>query len=298
MIPIVVQIEIQGLILVLSISGGKDSTAVALALREAGIPFRMVFADTGWEARETYDHLDYLRTVLGPIDVVAAPGGMVEKIRKRAGFPARMQRWCTRELKLDVLRKYHDAIEAVEGETVCVVGVRAGESDARAKMAVLEDEPVGDRSWGGWVWRPILSWNVEDVIRIHNRHGVRMNPLYHRGHDRVGCYPCIFARKEEIRLIAEHCPERIDEIRTLESECTEERQRRNAAEPGRYQYPIGTFFQGRGRGEEARNGSMAIDNVVSWSKTVRGGKQFPLLAPVPEGGCMRWGLCETHGEED
>jgi len=296
MSPIVVQLEIQGLILVLSISGGKDSTAVALALREAGIPFRMVFADTGWEAPETYEHLDYLRAKLGPIDVVDVPGGMVEKIRKRAGFPARMQRWCTRELKLEPLRKYHDAIEASEGETVCVVGVRAGESAARAKMAVLEDEPVGDRSWGGWVWRPILSWTVEDVIRIHNRHGVRMNPLYHRGHDRVGCYPCIFARKEEIRLIAKNCPERIDEIRALEAECMEERKRRNAADPGRYQYPIATFFQGRG--EPGRNGAMAIDNVVMWSRTVRGGKQLPLLAPVPEGGCMRWGLCETHGEDE
>lgn len=287
--------ELRGLTLVLSISGGKDSTAAALALREAGLVFRMVFADTGWEARETYTHLDYLRTVLGPIDVVGVPGGMVAKIKARAGFPARMQRWCTRELKLEVLRAYHDAIEATGVETVCVVGVRAGESDARAKMSELEDEPEGARSWGGWVWRPLLSWSVEDVIRIHNRHGVRMNPLYHRGHDRVGCYPCIFARKEEIRLIAEHCPERIDEIRELEREATVERAKRNESKPGRYRFPIATFFQGRG--EDGRNGAMAIDNVVRWSRTERGGKQLPLLAPVPEGGCMRWGLCETHGGE-
>lgn len=288
--------EVAGLHLVLSISGGKDSTAAALALRESGLEFRMVFADTGWEAPETYAHLDYLRTALGPIDVVGTPGGMVEKIRKRAGFPARMQRWCTRELKLEPLREYHDRIGNTEGETVCVVGVRAAESEARAKMPVLEDEPEGDRSWGGWVWRPILHWSVEDVIRIHNRHGVRMNPLYHRGHDRVGCYPCIFARKEEIRLIAEHSPGRIDEIRQLEAMTTEERAARNAEKPGRYSYMEGTFFQGRG--ENGRNGFMKIDNVVAWSRTERGGRQFPLLAPVPEGGCMRWGLCETHGEEE
>ena len=260
--------DIVGLRLVLSMSGGKDSTAAALALREAGLDFAMVFADTGWEAPETYAHLDYLRSQLGPIDVVGVPGGMRAKILKRAGFPARMQRWCTQELKLEPLRSYHDKIEASGEETVCVVGVRAAESAARAKMLELEDEPVGARSWGGWVWRPLLHWTVEDVIRIHNRYGVRMNPLYHLGHDRVGCYPCIFARKEEIRLIAEHRPERIDDIRELETMVTGERARRNEEKPGRYTYPEGTFFQGRG--DSGREGLMKIDNVVKWSKTSRG----------------------------
>jgi len=36
--------------LVVSVSGGKDSTACMIALRAAGLPFRAVFADTGWEA--------------------------------------------------------------------------------------------------------------------------------------------------------------------------------------------------------------------------------------------------------
>jgi 3'-phosphoadenosine 5'-phosphosulfate sulfotransferase (PAPS reductase)/FAD synthetase len=39
-----------GLHVIASVSGGKDSTALILALREAEIPARYVFADTGWEA--------------------------------------------------------------------------------------------------------------------------------------------------------------------------------------------------------------------------------------------------------
>jgi 3'-phosphoadenosine 5'-phosphosulfate sulfotransferase (PAPS reductase)/FAD synthetase len=286
------------LLAVVSVSGGKDSTACALALREAAVPFRMVFADTGWEAPETYAHLDHLRAKLGPIDVVGSSrGGMVAKIRSRAGFPARMQRWCTRELKIEPLRKYHDAIEAAEDmETVCVMGVRAQESAARAQMAVFEDDPPGALSWGGWLWRPILTWSVADVLAIHHRHGVQVNPLYQRGHDRVGCYPCIFARKEEVRLVAQHMPERIDEIRELERETTEERARRNVETPGRYAHAIGTFFQGRG--EDGRNGALAIDRVVEWSRTDHGGRQLPLLAPVPVGGCMRWGMCEPPTEAE
>jgi len=103
--------ECADLPVVASVSGGKDSTALILALREAGIPARYVFADTLWEADETYVYLDFLRRVLGiVIDVVGAPGGMEARCRHRAGFPGRMQRFCTRELKLDPLRAYHDRI--------------------------------------------------------------------------------------------------------------------------------------------------------------------------------------------
>ena len=43
---------------VASISGHKDSTVVALALKEYEIPHVRVFADTGFEAPETYAYLD------------------------------------------------------------------------------------------------------------------------------------------------------------------------------------------------------------------------------------------------
>lgn len=131
---------------------------------------------------------------------------------------------------------------------------------------------------------------------MHHRHEVPLNPLYKRGHERVGCFPCIYARKEEIRLISEFAPERIDEVRDLESGVARIRAERNAERPGRYPDPGGTFFQGRTK----RSGFVPIDEVVTWSKTDRGGRQLPLLATPPTGGCMRWGLCEPppdHNEQ-
>lgn len=142
------------------------------------------------------------------------------------------------------------------------------------------------------MWRPLLHWTVQDVLEMHRRHGVPVNPLYQRGHERVGCYPCIFAGKEEIRLLAEHAPERIDEIRALEAEATQLRATRNAVEPGRYQHGEATFFQTR-HGVRVMN----IDAVVEWSKTDRGGRQLSILAPVPQGGCMRWGMCESPEDD-
>lgn len=275
---------------VVSMSGGKDSTATSLALREAGVAARYVFADTGWEAPETYAHLDELRKHFGHIEVVGVDGGMVAKIRARAGFPARMQRWCTRELKIKPLRAFHDALIEGGADTVCVVGVRGQESAARARMLPWED----DDQWGGWTWRPLIAWTIEDVLAIHHRHGVPVNTLYLRGHDRVGCYPCIFSRKEEVALIAKHAPERIDQIRELEAETTAMRAVRNAETPGRYAHMNGTFFQGR----STRYGFTPIDTVVEWSRTSHGGRQLPLFSEPPSGGCFRWGMCEPPSNEE
>ena len=279
--------EGEGLQVVASVSGGKDSTALILALREAEIPARYVFADTGWEAQETYAYLDTLRARLGiTIDVVGVEGGMLARAEVRAGFPLRLQRWCTRELKIEPLRRYHDALGV---ETVNAVGVRGQESARRAVMRVWDD----DSEWGGFVWRPLIAWKIEDVFAIHARHGLPVNPLYHAGFDRVGCYPCILESKDSIRLISERTPKRIDEIEAHEERFTHLRRERNFEKPGRYSHEFSPFFQTRDR-----IAPMGIRQIVEWSRTDRGGRQLPIFAPAPRGGCMRWGLCDVAPSED
>jgi len=268
-------------VLIVSMSGGKDSTATALRVIESGLSARYVFADTQWEAQETYDYLDMLRARLGiTIDVVGAPGGFKAEAVRQGILPHGKTAWCTRLLKVIPLQRYHDALRDREGvDTISVVGIRAEESDDRARLPEVEFGRGGSREWDGLIWRPLIAWTVADVLAIHHRHGIPVNPLYLKGHSRVGCAPCRNANKEDIRQWAAAHPERIDEVRDVEMAVTAERARRGLEGPA-------TFFTSK------TEGPVGIDRVVEWSRTSRGGKQLPLIQPEPQGGCFRWGMCE------
>jgi len=262
-----------------SVSGGKDSAATALFLRELGIPCRYVFADTGWEHEDTYAYLrGELTRVLGPIDEVRSKhGGLADLSRKKKMFPSRLRRFCTEELKVFPIAKWVDEHE----NGVMAVGIRADES---AKRAAMKDWEWSD-AMKCWSWRPILSWTEADVIAIHRRHGLMPNPLYLRGASRVGCWPCIFARKAEIAGLDEA---RIEEIRALERDVGDAAELRGSPRP--------KFFQGRLRDPATKKYiGWDIDRVMDWSRTDQRTK-LPIVVDEAErdDGCARWGLCEAR----
>lgn len=257
---------------------------MSLWLTEQGIEHLRVFADTGWEHPDTYEYIrGPLQDKIGPIDWVASPiGGMREWCLKKGMFPSRVGRWCTSKLKIEPLAEY---MAAIDGTIINAVGVRAAESRARAGLP--EREP-----WSALddveVWRPLLRWSEADVIAMHRRHGLVPNPLYFHGAERVGCWPCIFARKREIRFMAELTPDRVEEIRQLEAEVATAAAERYARRGETFEslgYRPPTMFH-----KHNGDGMYPIDDVIAWSKTARGGRQQEWW-PDDEPGCVRWGMC-------
>ena len=280
---------------VASVSGGKDSAAMSLWLTENGIEHERVFMDTGWEHDATYEYLaGPLAAKLGPITTLMPPMGMADLCRKKGMFPSRVRRFCTQELKVKPIIKYIGTLQDAGAEVVNTVGIRAGESEARSKMGEWEWQ----ESYDAWVRRPLIAWTEQDVVDIHTRHGLAPNPLYLRGAgvSRVGCWPCIFSRKAEIRNIADTDPARIDIIRELENDvCTAAiaRHNKNGKTLESLGYTQPSFFSGRGLA--SGDGScVPIDDVVKWARTAHGGRQYELFAPEHEEGCVRWGLCEAN----
>jgi 3'-phosphoadenosine 5'-phosphosulfate sulfotransferase (PAPS reductase)/FAD synthetase len=271
---------------VANVSGGKDSTALSLWLSEEGIDHRRVFADTGWEHADTYRYLDELERVLGPIERAQPLLPMAALIRKKGMFPGRLHRYCTSELKVKPIAAVLDRLDP-ERRAVVAVGIRADESAARAGLEEWEHD---GNAMERWLWRPLIRWSLDDVIAIHARHGLKPNPLYLRGASRVGCWPCIYARKAEVRMVADETPERIEEIAELERELRDRMDARKAASPeyaaraAERGFRVATFFN--------REEPIPIADAVKWSRTSFGGRQYELFDTEPERGCLRWGLCE------
>jgi len=272
-----------------SVSGGKDSTAMSLYLKEQGIEHHRIFADTGWESSITTDYvMNTLPRYIGDIEVVRNGYLFPDLCRKKGMFPSRLIRFCTEFLKVKPIL-LHIEEQSKSDQIINAIGIRSSESKSRSTLGEYEF----NYSTGLWVWRPILSWTVGDVVAIHKRHGVPLNTLYAKGAERVGCWPCIFSRKKEIRLIVDIDKKRIDLIRTLESEIAELAKQRYAKKGETFEslgYHPPTFF----RSHSVKNkGMIPIDDVVQWSRTSHGGKQFTLFDDNSRSLCARWGFCET-----
>tara|TARA_X000000368_G_C22984838_1_gene691646 strand:+ start:114 stop:1070 length:957 start_codon:yes stop_codon:yes gene_type:complete len=270
-----------------NMSGGKDSTAVALFLREAGIKFTPIFADTGWEHTDTYRYIsEVLEPIFGKFIRVRNDkyfkqddewlGGMEQAIRKQGIFPSGVARWCTRELKIIPLQNFYcDLFTHLKKKPVTCIGIRADESHKRSKLAETDEK---DEST---IYRPILSWSTEDVINIHTKYNLKPNPLYLRGMLRVGCFPCIHTTKPQLRVLTKLYPERFDRINILENRVNDMREERGRKRDA-------TFFYSR----RADRRPMPVDEIVEWCKTDRKGRLYEDEDRLENNGCLSWGLCE------
>ena len=188
---------------VLGLSGGRDSAALAIHMRESHpeLDIQYFFTDTGKELPEVYAYLVKLEGFLGkPIRRLNPDRDFDFWLRQYGNFlPSPQTRWCTRQLKLRPFEQWVQPwLEA--GDTVySYVAIRADEEYRQG---------YGSKHDGLIVKLPLKEAGIDKrgVLEILEGAGLGL-PRYYEWRTRSGCTFCFFQQKIEWVRLLERYPE-------------------------------------------------------------------------------------------
>ena len=191
---------------ILSLSGGKDSTALAIYMRDRVEDMEYIFCDTGEELPETYEYLDKLEAYLHHDIVRLNPERPFSHYLElyNGVLPDPRTRWCTRMLKIKPFERY-----VGEDLVYSYVGIRADENRTgyiSTKENIVACFPFKDDG----ICRA-------DVERILEESGLGL-PSYYRWRSRSGCYFCFYQQRQEWANLLEEHPDLFVKAKNFEKE--------------------------------------------------------------------------------
>jgi len=173
---------------VLGLSGGKDSAALAIYLRDFHPDLHekveYFFSDTGAELREVYTFLAKLEAYLGkPITRLSSGRDFDHWLEVYNGYlPSAKQRWCTREMKIKPFEKFVGT-----DRVITYIGIRADEN--REGYFSLKD-----------TIKAVFPFQEEGVVLADVKRMLEETvgkPEYYNWRSRSGCYFCFFQQQGE-----------------------------------------------------------------------------------------------------
>lgn len=191
---------------IVSLSGGKDSTAMLLRLIEEDRPVDLIlFCDTGLEFPQMYEHLDKLENYIGrPIIRLKAehsfeyyfyeyrPKRRNRELEKYSGisWAGPRNRWCTSILKIRIIDSYLKELEK-QYELVHYIGIAADEK-----------KRIRDKLY------PLAEWHMteKDCLEYCYARGFDWGGLY-KIFKRVSCWCCPLQSLEELRKLRLYFPD-------------------------------------------------------------------------------------------
>ena len=179
--------------IVLSFSGGKDSTVTAdLAVKALSNPSLVhIFGNTTLEFPTTVEYANRFRED-HPMAIF-----MVAKNDEQAfmdvcediGPPARMMRWCCSMFKTGPITRVINSLYRNQ-QILTFYGIRKSESVSRSKYNRIEDSSDAVKIQQQTVASPIFFWKDIDIWLYILAENVDFNDAYRLGYDRVGCWCC------------------------------------------------------------------------------------------------------------
>lgn len=156
---------------IVALSGGKDSTAMALALQEfeplsnaPGRGYRYVITPTGNELPEMFAHWALLEELLGAPLEVLGQRTLEDLMEAQECLPSTRMRWCTRMLKIEPVERFYRALPP---GSIAYVGLRADEPEREGIFGSAVKQRFPLKEWG---------WTLQDVKAYLKARGVKIPP--------------------------------------------------------------------------------------------------------------------------
>lgn len=189
-------------LIVVNHSGGKDSQAMYLSIKDIVPKHRLVvihahLPEVEWEGIE--EHI--LGTIEHEFFIVQANKTFFEMVEHRKMFPSPSNRQCTSDLKRNPIQKKIIEICNNRGfdKVLNCMGLRAEESSGRAKKEVFRNVPSqsnGKRTW--FEWLPIHKLTTKQVFTKISEEKQKPHWAYSKGMKRLSCCFCIMSCQEDI----------------------------------------------------------------------------------------------------
>ena len=187
------------------ISGGKDSSALAVFLKNDVPDMEYFFCDTGAELPETYEYLTRLEVILGkPIARLNSDRGFDHWFEIfRGTLPSPQMRWCTTNMKIKPIEEWIGDEPAFS-----YVAIRSDESNRKGYISTKSNIKTKF---------PFIEAGIDrdGVLKILENAGIGL-PNYYEWRTRSGCYFCFYQRKAEWVGLAERHPDLFDRAVAIE----------------------------------------------------------------------------------
>lgn len=192
-------------------SYGNDSLALIQWAADRGLKdVTVAYSDTGWCSKSWHQRVEKGEAwaqSLGFKTVRLASEGMEGLVRRKKAWPrgggGRFQ-FCTEALKEKPALEWMETVDA-EKEATCLIGVRREESANRATHPEFVEE--SPRHGGRELWAPLVRYTEADRNALLVK--TPFEPLPHRSKE---CWPCVNARKAELKLADDETINRIEAI--------------------------------------------------------------------------------------
>jgi len=179
-----------------SFSGGKDSLVTLSLALESGLRPDIMFVDTGLELDETIEEVDRIADEMKLNLITEKAGEAFWEGIEIFGPPGKDFRWCCKTCKLGPTTKMirNHFPEGV----ISLIGQRSYESEQRMRKGAVWKNPWVPGQIGA---SPIQKWNAMHVWLYILSRGLRYNPWYDRGLERIGCFMCPSSDIAELDLV-------------------------------------------------------------------------------------------------